>query len=195
MRAILIACLMISATVRAQGVFRDVTAVQFGDSIMLNWTLTGGSTCFDMHLQRSDASNAFTTIFSVPGVCGGSSDQYYAFIDHEDLESGVTYQYRITASNDLYASDTVSITYIDAGGFTLFMYPNPANDFLAITIDNSLTPSFLVEVFDLSGRRTSISTYPSNLIQLPISELSPGVYNLLVTTREGEHYAADFIVQ
>lgn len=191
----LVITLLTTHIVMAQAPFRDVTAVQYGDSILLNWTLAGGSTCFDMHLQRTDGSTPFTTVFSVPGVCGGSQDQFYSFVDSEDLQSGKTYQYRITASNDIYASDTVQITFIDAGDLTIFMYPNPADDHIEVTIDNSLTPSFLIEVFDIAGRRMSVSTYASNLVTLSTAGFCPGVYNMIVTTREGQQYAADFIVQ
>ena len=180
---------------KAQSPFRDVTAAQFGDSILLNWTRTAGNTCFDMHLQRSDGTTPFTTVFSVPGICGGTQDQYYSLVDYEDLKSGITYQYRLTASNDAFISDSVLITYIDAGDRTLFVYPNPTKDHLELTIDNSLQPSFLIEVFDISGKRYSLSTYPSNLVTLPTSDLSPGIYNLIVTTRDGQKFASDFIVQ
>lgn len=178
----------------AQGVFRDVTATQFGDSILLNWTLTAGNTCFDMHLQRAENDGAFANIYSIGGICGGTDDQYYDFIDSEELKSGTRYTYRITASNDTYISDTVSLTFLDAGVVDVFMYPNPATSMVTITVDNAYTPTFLLEIFSLDGRQVQIGQRNQNIFDIDTTQWLPGTYLVKITTRDGQAFAVPFIV-
>jgi len=180
--------------ISAQGIFRDLTVVQFGDSILINWTLTAGNTCFDMYLQRSDAGAEFETVYSVGGVCGGVDDQYYDFIDFEMLESGVWYQYRVSASNETYISDTAEITFIDAGAAVLFIYPNPAGEIIQLTVDNALNPSFLVEIYSAAGEIVLLQQFPGNLISIPTIGIPKGMYHINVTTRQGEVYSTPVIV-
>lgn len=176
-------CVCISAY--GQGIFENLTAVQFGDSILINWKLSGGNTCFDMHLERSDADSPFTPIYSVGGVCGGSDDQYYDHIDAEGLQSGVTYRYMVTASSGLYKSDTAVITYVNAGDRAIFIYPNPSSDLITVTIDNAFIPSFLVECTSLEGALISRTIQNKNLFTLDAKNIRAGNYVLKVTTTDG----------
>ena len=90
---LLILFFAVTTSASAQSLFKDLTVVQFGDSMLINWTLTAGSTCFDMHLKRAGQDTEFEDIFTVGGVCGGASDQYYDYVDNQNLVSGTTYQY------------------------------------------------------------------------------------------------------
>lgn len=190
---LILACWM--SNLSAQGIFRDVTAVQYGDSILLNWTLTAGNTCFDMYLQRSDDGSDFETVYAVGGVCGGADDQYYDFIDNEALKSGVNYAYRVTASLNTYISDTVNLTFVDAGNRDVFVHPNPASTTLQITIDNAYTPTFLYEVFTLDGKQVDIGQRAQNAFQLDTESWQPATYLLKITTRDGLSFTTAFIVQ
>lgn len=191
---LLLLTICISYCTQAQSVFRDLTAVQFGDSILLNWTLTGGNTCFDMHLQRSENGNAFLPVYSIGGVCGGTDDQYYDFIDSEQLISGTEYAYKVTASNDTYTSDTVTITYVNAGDADIFLYPNPSSESVQVTIDNRHAPSFLIEIFDSNGKQIEMSQRTTNLFSLPTAQYDPGVYVLKITTHDGIFFSTSLIV-
>jgi len=178
-----------------QGIFRDLTAVQFGDSVLLNWTLTAGNTCFDMHLQRAEEDMVFSEIYSLGGVCGGTDDQFYEFIDSKFLQSGTQYAYKVTASNDTYVSDTVTLTFIDAGENDLFLFPNPADVSVTITVDNRYTPTFLCEVYDMRGAPCWVGQRNQNEFILNTAAWSPGIYLLKITTRDGQYFSAPLIVQ
>lgn len=178
-----------------QGIFRDLTAVQFGDSILLNWTLTAGNTCFDMQLKRAKEDLVFSEIYSVAGVCGGADDQFYDFIDSESLRSGTRYAYTVTASNDTYSSDTVTLTFIDAGNNDLFIFPNPADAAFTITVDNRYTPTFLCEVYDMRGTLCWVGQRSQNEFTLDIAGWLPGPYLVKITTRDGQYFSAPLIVQ
>ena len=180
---------------QSQTVFKDVTAIQFGDSILVDWTLTGGNTCYDMYLKRAEDGITFENIFSVSGVCGGATDQYYNFIDSEGLKSGTTYSYKITASNGTLESEAVNIQYINAGDVQIFVYPNPTTSDINITIDNKYTPRFLVEFYGADGQLISKSMQYENLFTLNTDQMSSNPYLIKITTEDGVVFGQKIIVQ
>ncbi len=181
-------------SLQAQTVFKDLTAIQFGDSILVDWTLTGGNTCYDMFLMRSDDGSNFENIFSVSGVCGGATDQYYNFIDSEGLKTGTTYSYKVTASNGLLESETAEIQYINAGDVQVFVYPNPSTSDINVTIDNKYTPRFLVEFYGVDGQLLSKSMQYENLFTLNTDQMSANPYLIKITTEDGVVFGQKIVV-
>lgn len=192
---LLILFFAVTTSASAQSLFKDLTVVQFGDSMLINWTLTAGSTCFDMHLKRAGQDTEFEDIFTVGGVCGGASDQYYDYVDNQNLISGTTYQYFVSASNGIYASETVEILYVNAGDMQLFVYPNPTQTAIQVTVDNSFTPSFFVELFSVDGKLLQQTKEVNNLFTINTVHLLPSSYLLKITTEDGDVLAQQFIVQ
>lgn len=192
---LLILFFAVTTSASAQSLFKDLTVVQFGDSMLINWTLTAGSTCFDMHLKRAGQDTEFEDIFTVGGVCGGASDQYYDYVDNQNLISGTTYQYFVSASNGIYASETVEILYVNAGDMQLFVYPNPTQTAIQVTVDNSFTPTFFVELFSVDGKLIQQTKEVNNLFTINTIHLLPSSYLLKITTEDGDVLAQQFIVQ
>ena len=192
---LLILFFAVTTSASAQSLFKDLTVVQFGDSMLINWTLTAGSTCFDMHLKRAGQDTEFEDIFTVGGVCGGASDQYYDYVDNQNLVSGTTYQYFVSASNGIYTSETVEILYVNAGDMQLFVYPNPTQTPIQVTVDNSFTPSFFVELFSVDGKLLQQTKEVNNLFTINTVHLLPSSYLLKITTEDGDVLAQQFIVQ
>ena len=192
---LLILFFAVTTSASAQSLFKDLTVVQFGDSMLINWTLTAGSTCFDMHLRRAGQYTEFEDIFTVGGVCGGASDQYYDYVDNQNLVSGTTYQYFVSASNGIYTSETVEILYVNAGDMQLFVYPNPTQTAIQVTVDNSFTPSFFVELFSVDGKLLQQTKEVNNLFTINTVHLLPSSYLLKITTEDGDVLAQQFIVQ
>lgn len=184
-----------AASVTAQTPFRDLTVVQYGDSILINWTLTGGATCFDMHLLRAAPGSDFEQIYTISGVCGGATDQFYEFVDFDGLESGNTYEYKVTASNGTFSTNTVEIQYVNAGNQALLVYPNPTFSNFWVTIDNNYTPSFLVELYSMYGQLLFQTVRLQRLFEVETNNLTAGVYLLKITTENGELFSKQVIVQ
>ncbi len=181
-------------TITAQSVFTDLHAAQFGDSILIDWTLKGGSTCYDMQLMRSDDSIAFESLYAVGGVCGGTEDQYYSFVDHSGLISGTTYFYKVEASGGTISGETLQITFIDAGKFKLYLYPNPVDGRLTVTVDNRFNPSFLVELYSVQGNLLMRSIENQNLFSIDLGHLAGSPCMLMITTEDGAVFEGQVIV-
>jgi len=69
----------------------------------------------------------------------------------------------------------------------LKVYPNPANDWLTISIDNYLSNSIVIEVFDLMGKQmlSEIKTPSNNKIKMNTSTFSNGIYLFRLIFQDG----------
>jgi len=178
--------LLLSCTLFSQSIFADLSVTQFGDSILINWTLKGGNTCVNMELQRSTDQITFEEVYVVAGNCGAATDLYYEYIDAEALNNSTIYFYRVTASNEFYVSDTVNILFVNAGDEAIFVYPNPSSQEFNITVDNNFIPPFLFEIFDIDGKQLNLSQLVyANSFTFGSNILSEGVYLLKITTEDG----------
>ncbi len=63
----------------------------------------------------------------------------------------------------------------------LTVYPNPADDYLVVSIDRQ---DFTVEVYTQTGRKVLEKNVTGNTARLNVSGLAPGVYILRISTRE-----------
>ena len=116
------------------------------------------------------------------------SDLAYSY----SLFDKATYFCRVKSHNDTnYSvwSPIVEFTTEDLSGivdskndFDFFIYPNPANDFVYIEInDNSLDKS--IEIIDLLGRRQKEYILNSNLLRIRIDDLQSGVYFVKISNK------------
>lgn len=101
----------------------------------------------------------------------------------------------VTASNGVYESETVSILFINAGDVQLFVYPNPSQTEIQVTIDNKFTPAFFVELYTVDGKLMQKSREVSNLFSINTTALPPNGYLLKIVTQDGDILAQQFIVQ
>lgn len=186
---------LLSGAARAQTIFEDVTVIQYGDSVLVSWTLVAGSTCFDMHVMRAEEDTGFESVYTVSGICGGAVDQYYSYLDKKGLISGKTYYYIISASAGTFETEAVEIEYINAGGVQVFIYPNPSMTEINVTIDNSFKPGFLVELFTVDGKLLKQTKQFENLFTITTGYLSAGTYLLKITTEDGYIFGDRLVVQ
>lgn len=186
---------LVTGNLFSQSIFNELTAVQFGDSILINWTLKGGALCENMELQRSVDLENYEPIYIVAGACGATSDQYYNYIDSEDLKNATIYHYRVTASSDFFVSDTISLLFINAGNNQIFIYPNPSINDFNITVDNTYVPPFLIQIYDATGKQINGSSvqYANNFV-LNRGTLADGVYILKITTEDRLMINKPFVV-
>lgn len=77
-----------------------------------------------------------------------------------------------TKAEELIAEDQLSI------------FPNPANDFIRVSVDESLHPEYL-EVYNTLGQRMIYSDMTQSEQNLDVSRLTQGLYVLKVKTEEG----------
>lgn len=190
---ILIAISLGNVNLFSQSLFSDFTAQQFGDSIIVKWTLKAGNTCFDMNVERSGNENTFQVIYTVPGLCGASEDLKYEFYDTDILDG--FYNYRITGSNGFYTSDTVDVNFIVVGQADLVVNPNPTGDIIFIGISPTLSFPFHVELYDLQGRVLYSVVINSRQHNISVESLQAGYYLVSITDDRGHISYKKVLVQ
>lgn len=88
-------------------------------------------------------------------------------------------------------TNAVQVTYKDNGiqsavnsitGETtsIVVFPNPASDQVTIDIDHNLPGNYSFRLFDLNGQRVLDNKPTSNLEEVSIQSLSPGLYIIQV---------------
>jgi hypothetical protein len=77
--------------------------------------------------------------------------------------------------------------------FQMSIYPNPAHDLVTVQLGAHPQKAFMAEIVDLQGRTVFKQQHAANQIQLSVSDLSAGVYLVLVHNAEG-YSAAKLII-
>jgi hypothetical protein len=84
---------------------------------------------------------------------------------------------------NLIVSPATAIEPESAGSFMVF--PNPATDLLKATLPNATGKPVQVSVYALDGTRVLSRSFADDAIQLPLSQLSSGWYNLVIESEQG----------
>ncbi len=73
--------------------------------------------------------------------------------------------------------------------FRLKVYPNPATDFIRVEWETTDPSEFIVELYDLVGRRIirKKSEYPENSVQIQMQSLKRSAYLLKVYTSDSKY--------
>lgn len=161
----------------------DFYARPFNSSVELNWTVMNEENFFKYELQHSLDSRNFTTFTSVAGKNNVSVEtKYQAF--HNNPTFGKNY-YRLKMIDKDGTIKYSAIRLINFGkGTQISVYPNPATDFINISIskaDNKSTTIHLVNMFGQIVQQKAIT----NNGQFDIRNLTPGTY-IVVIDSNGE---------
>jgi hypothetical protein len=78
---------------------------------------------------------------------------------------------------------------------SLSVYPNPATDFLNVTINDKLQQGAKLSIFDFKGSKLLDKSISSNTEKLNISTLNKGIYLLNISTEKGLVSSAKFMVK
>ncbi|MDR6197576.1 T9SS type A sorting domain-containing protein [Siphonobacter sp. SORGH_AS_0500] len=157
--------------------------VQANRSVLLTWQTAQEKNNQAFILERSKDLLSFETVGKVTDVAGNSTQlSSYRLVDNQPY-SGTSY-YRLTqvdTDGKQESFKAVSVV-IDA---TYRLYPNPVtNRTITLELDEPLTAK--IKLFEATGREVSFDRIPASgqSIQLqPLTQLSPGIYLLLVQER------------
>lgn len=164
----------------------NFTAAENNGKVRLTWTtqLESNSSYFDV--ERSTDGASYTAIGRVKAAGNSSNPLNYEYNDATPFK-GKNY-YRLKQV-DLDGKSEYSLIVTVLIGNTiggLSLYPNPANDVVNI-VNNSGVMIREIRIFNSAGVavRRFIPLANNSTIQLPISELSKGIYILKVVTSKG----------
>lgn len=79
--------------------------------------------------------------------------------------------------------DNFSVTEIDAHSSNAVVFPNPVQDVLNISMKPEAINDYTVQIIAMDGRlvmEASVATQASNTFQIPVNQLSKGVYSIRI---------------
>jgi len=96
--------------------------------------------------------------------------------------SGLFFSIKVHASVHQY-SEVKSAMLTDVNGIQMTVYPNPAREYIYIKVIQAQSENYSVELFNTLGQsilKQNWNTKDTTTLSLPIKELTPGIYNLVV---------------
>ncbi len=91
------------------------------------------------------------------------------------------------------ASGIVSVEFTNSNN-SLYLYPNPATDYLNIDTRNSEFQIKNVAIYDILGRSVYSTDIISELQTIPVNSLGNGIYNIIIESTKGYH-TSKFIIE
>jgi ELWxxDGT repeat protein len=172
----------------------ELRAEKRGGQAYLEWKSMSSARDNRFDVQRSADGLRFDAIGFVPGDALNASQEQAHFSDVTPLE-GSNY-YRIRRTSNTGEADYSNICKLSFGlPAQAKAFPNPAKDVLHISTGHSFTDGMLV-VRTMSGQllfQKSISG--SDVINIPVSTLSPGMYHAELSDGDGYSVKLVFMKQ
>jgi hypothetical protein len=151
--------------------------------VKLQWSLSDEKNINSYILEKSSNGRTWNQLSSIP-ASNSQTNVTYEFDDHNI--DGTTNYYRvkvIRSNNSFFQSDMKKIVLHN---FTqLLFFPNPASNYLNISIQSEATANAKIVLTDMSGRtvveRNIVVQQGNNQINMPFNKsLAPGIYNASV---------------
>lgn len=176
----------------AQSRIINFNAVQYKNSIQLNYTIAPGDYCIGYDVLRSDNAIDFYSIYNYPSVCNdGITAQNITYYDTNPLKNIVSY-YQIFVPPNSYSS-IISVNYRESyeNGYVLFS--NPIDNELKIHTGFSYSS---VEVYDLKGNKTlEFKANEEGLLKESVSEIPNGIYFFIIKGNDARFIKGRFLKQ
>lgn len=172
------------AAAQPHPILDDFTAFRDGNTVLLKWTITSGSTCNGIRIYRAEDTINYIQVGDIAGVCGSSTSPVpYSFTDLSPIPNRINY-YRLELGTQGF-SKYVSIDFIVLGESGYLIRPQPITDNAVIYFDNPSNDSHSFKLYDEKGELVrTIENITSNTIPFNRAGLSSGTY--IFTIESGE---------
>jgi hypothetical protein len=159
------------------------------DHVALLWTTQTEQASSHFVVERSADASHFTPIGTVPAAGHSLSTINYHWADEDPMQGLAYYRLRqVDLDGETKFSDMVPVAY-QGPRPTLVLYPNPAQDRIAVELPPQTSGSAVLQLYDASGRlvlqRSHSVDYDGPHLQLPLHGLDGGSYVLHLITGDG----------
>jgi len=179
-----------------------ITLVDFNGTlsdgkVLLSWTTEQEVNSAYFSVERSGDGSNWQTLGTVPASGNSSVSVNYAYTDPSPA-SGVNY-YRLQSvdrSGKYIYSEVLVVRGSPISGLKIF--PNPARNYVYVTIGNNMTANQIVRLTDLTGRvlqEKQVSNGAGSTITVPVSNYPKGIYLLQVKGADGSEQVFRVLVQ
>lgn len=161
------------------------------NKVLLNWKTTNELQNKGFEVERSlGNTNLFEYINFLPAQLNNSTEKKYTLSDNNNFEGPSYYRLKQIDLDDKFVYSKIEVVkgYINAPAINL--YPNPVKDKLTVTVSFIKNDVGKLLLFDATQKllvtQNIIIKKGFNLYNIPVSFLTPGIYYIKITGKEGE---------
>lgn len=145
--------------------------------VMLDWTIANADRFSKFEVERSyDGSNFSTsgTVYYIPGL------NSYAFNETAAVSGNIYYRLKMVDLGGVSKYSSIIKVSVPELPLLASIHPNPAADFLNISLHKSNPAAYQLRIVDLTGRSVLTNFIPAGEMEfrLPVSQLTAGLYVL-----------------
>jgi len=143
-------------------------------------------------LERSNDAINFEILKTIPSTGSTFMQTNYKEYDESPF-NGITY-YRLKITDDNEKINYSAIVSVEnySGSFKVTSFPNPVSDNLNLTFYSPTEGSANICIYNFAGQMVSntvqIYSEGNTFLKTDLSELTPGIYTLLVTSNDFKSY-------
>ena len=144
-------------------------------SIMLDWNIANADRFGKFEIERSYDSRSFSTSGTVDFIPGLNT---YTFNEITTINGDIYYRLKMVDLNGLSKYSRIVKITVPVLSVLATVYPNPAGDYLTVSLQKSNPVAYQVRITDLTGQVVYTSVIPAGEMnyKLPVSRLAAGLY-------------------
>ncbi|MEO0899755.1 MAG: T9SS type A sorting domain-containing protein [Bacteroidota bacterium] len=170
---------------------------QSPNKVKLDWSTASEVNSDFFEVERTQDLTLWQKVGKVQSAGNSSTLKSYSFKDPVSFNGRYYYRLKQVDLDGAYSySETVSI---DVETLPMEVYPNPASDMLYVSTQY-LSDSYnklRLDILDMQGKvyqRLSVSPSADKAVEIPISELRPGIYTVRLSGGVNEVWTKRFMV-
>lgn len=164
----------------------NFTGQKVNSGVQLNWVANNAGTYTGFVLQKREADNTFSPIYTVQS----NGNNNYSFIDNNPVIGNNTYR---LAQSDVYGnitySSSVTIGYnnISSNGY-FSIYPNPSKNIINVLVNSNtaVNTNYTADIYNTSGILVDHRVLNTNSWTQDVSNYKEGVYIIALKNLNGD---------
>jgi hypothetical protein len=176
----------------------EFTATRQRNKVQLSWETLSEQNTSHFIIERSTDGNLFSALAQVTAKGNSESRSIYQHLDAQPGAGTNFYRLKMVDLDGAFTYSRVIAIKSESESVALQLFPNPATDVLQLQIPATIKSKAIISIVDMTGK-----TIRSNTIQLteglnassiPVRELAPATYQLIITY-DNEKQVRAFIKQ
>ena len=171
---------------------QNLSAIQFKQSILINFIISSGNDCAGYQIQRSTDSVNFDILYDYSGICGNQPEaQPISFTDEVPVKNAINY-YRVLIPPADYSRIT-SVIFSDISEKGYLLYSNPVIQNLVILSNSSKGK---LTLYNQTGNFINEYTPNENGLYIEdLSSLQSGIYYFIIQSNVGKNINGKILKQ
>jgi hypothetical protein len=147
--------------------------------VLLDWTMSSGSVCLGIKVERSEDTSSFTEIGIISGVCGSlTKPVQYTFLDEMAIKNRKLY-YRLSFFGLGY-SEIKSIVVLDVGKDDYQVFPNPISSLSKLVFYNPKNELHSIKIYNMDGKEMSVQETQDAYFEIEAEGFTSGFYFFII---------------